>query len=115
MPFLWIVTALCATLAALWLIFGVNFATGAPQEAAVAAIAAAIAVIPYVFTRAIGSFRELDKDKVQQAMTAALRAAHEESSATAGAAQVQCPECAELVRKEARVCKHCGSKLIAQG
>lgn len=25
---------------------------------------------------------------------------------------VQCPDCAELVRNEARVCKHCGCKLI---
>lgn len=25
---------------------------------------------------------------------------------------VQCPDCAELVLKEARVCKHCGCKLI---
>jgi hypothetical protein len=24
---------------------------------------------------------------------------------------LQCPDCAELVRKEARVCKHCGAKL----
>lgn len=24
---------------------------------------------------------------------------------------VQCPDCAEFVRKEARVCKHCGCKL----
>lgn len=27
---------------------------------------------------------------------------------------VKCPDCAELVRKEARVCKHCGCRLIPQ-
>lgn len=27
---------------------------------------------------------------------------------------VKCPDCAELVRKEARVCKHCGCKLTPQ-
>lgn len=27
---------------------------------------------------------------------------------------VKCPDCAELVRAEARVCKHCGCKLVPQ-
>jgi hypothetical protein len=27
---------------------------------------------------------------------------------------VKCPDCAELVLKEARVCKHCGCKLVPQ-
>lgn len=27
---------------------------------------------------------------------------------------VKCPDCAELVRREARVCKHCGCKLVPQ-
>jgi uncharacterized membrane protein YhdT len=27
---------------------------------------------------------------------------------------VKCPDCAELVTKEARVCKHCGCKLVPQ-
>lgn len=27
---------------------------------------------------------------------------------------LQCPDCAELVRKEACICKHCGCKLIPQ-
>lgn len=25
---------------------------------------------------------------------------------------VKCPDCAELVKREARVCKHCGCKLV---
>lgn len=27
---------------------------------------------------------------------------------------VKCPDCAELVLKEAKVCKHCGCKLVPQ-
>ena len=27
---------------------------------------------------------------------------------------VKCPDCAELVKREAKVCKHCGCKLIPQ-
>lgn len=27
---------------------------------------------------------------------------------------VTCPACAELVKREARVCKHCGCKLVPQ-
>jgi hypothetical protein len=49
----WIVTAVGASFALLTLITTVGGASGAPQEAAGAAIAAAIAVIPYVFTRAL--------------------------------------------------------------
>jgi hypothetical protein len=27
---------------------------------------------------------------------------------------VKCPDCAELIRKEARVCRHCGCRLVPQ-
>lgn len=27
---------------------------------------------------------------------------------------IKCPDCAELIRREAKVCKHCGCKLIPQ-
>jgi len=27
---------------------------------------------------------------------------------------VKCPDCAELIRREARVCKHCGCRLVPQ-
>ena len=49
----WGVTAIASCLAALLLIVAVTGANGAPQEAAAGAICAAMAVIPYVFTRAI--------------------------------------------------------------
>lgn len=31
------------------------------------------------------------------------------------ATHVKCPDCAELVLNEARVCKHCGCRLVPQG
>ena len=30
------------------------------------------------------------------------------------ATHVKCPDCAELVRREAKVCKHCGCRLVPQ-
>lgn len=27
---------------------------------------------------------------------------------------VKCPDCAEIIKKEAKVCKHCGCKLVPQ-
>lgn len=27
---------------------------------------------------------------------------------------IKCPDCAELIKKEAKVCKHCGCKLVPQ-
>lgn len=53
MSFLWICTLLASVLAGLVLVASVVGAKGAPQEAAGAAIALCVAVIPYVFTRAI--------------------------------------------------------------
>jgi hypothetical protein len=49
----WIATAVGASLALLTLVTTVGGASGAPQEAAGAATAAAIAIIPYVFARAL--------------------------------------------------------------
>ncbi len=38
----------------------------------------------------------------------------EENAAPSPATHVKCPDCKELVRKEANVCKHCGCKLVPQ-
>jgi energy-converting hydrogenase Eha subunit F len=35
-------------------------------------------------------------------------------SAPTPESHVKCPDCAELVKREARVCKHCGCKLVPQ-
>lgn len=50
--FFWMMTAGGAILAGLILIASVLLASNAPQQAAGAAIACAVAVIPYVFARA---------------------------------------------------------------
>lgn len=48
---LWFLTILCALLAAIVLGLTVLVSSGAPQQAAGAAIAAALAIIPYVLAR----------------------------------------------------------------
>jgi hypothetical protein len=53
MQFLWVCTVLASVLAAVILVGALATAKGAPQEAAGAAIALCVAVIPYVFTRAV--------------------------------------------------------------
>ena len=55
--FLWILTALGSVLGALVAIVGVLAATGAPQEAAAAAVGIACAVIPYCLARAASEIR----------------------------------------------------------
>jgi hypothetical protein len=52
----WIVTGAAACIALLQFIGSMNDANGAPQQAAGAAIALAIAVVPYIFTRAVEGF-----------------------------------------------------------
>jgi hypothetical protein len=50
---MWVVTFFSCLLGALVLVVGVLGADGAPQEAAAAAVAVALAVIPYCFTKSI--------------------------------------------------------------
>jgi hypothetical protein len=54
---LWVITLLCALIAGAVLALTVLAASGAPQQAAGAAIALAVAVIPYVLTRAAEGLR----------------------------------------------------------
>ena len=51
--FCWVITIIASILAAFVLIGTVVGSSGAPQEAAGAAISAAIVIIPYVFTKAV--------------------------------------------------------------
>jgi hypothetical protein len=53
MSFLWALTVLSAVLGGVVVTFGVFAASGAPQEAAAAAIGVALAVIPYCLARAV--------------------------------------------------------------
>ncbi len=45
---------------------------------------------------------------------AIVRRGDASSSSTPGHAQKKCPDCAEFVRMEARVCKHCGYRFDAE-
>jgi hypothetical protein len=49
----WIIPMIGVGLAAVILVSGMASATGAPQEAVVAALACAVAILPYCFTRSV--------------------------------------------------------------
>jgi hypothetical protein len=57
MRLLLFISCMSAIVAAIFLALGLAFSNGAPQEAAVAAIALAIAVIPYVFAKCVFLWR----------------------------------------------------------
>lgn len=59
----WVVTLFAAALSALYLITMLPVAKSAPQEAGVAATAAAFAIVPYVFTRAVEAMIAIHRSK----------------------------------------------------
>jgi len=61
----WAVTLLATCFAALEFVAGTGTATGAPQQAAGAAMALAICVIPYVFTRCVEGMARPDVSPVE--------------------------------------------------
>jgi hypothetical protein len=73
MRVLHVLTILAAFAAGLVLVFGVGGANGAPQEAAAAAIAVGIAVIPYVGMRAFDASRG-EQIEVMKRVEEALKA-----------------------------------------
>lgn len=56
----WILSIACSGLAFVLYLFGLADATSAPQQAAAAAMAVGLAVIPYCITRAISEIAKLD-------------------------------------------------------
>lgn len=56
-PLFWLLTMLSCMVGGFFLMIALLASTGAPQEAAGAAIAVAFAVVPYCFTRALEGFR----------------------------------------------------------
>lgn len=40
--------------------------------------------------------------------------ARDDPAAPTAETHVKCPDCAELVRREAKICKHCGCRLVPQ-
>lgn len=63
----YIITLLATCLSTLYMIYGLNHAQSAPQEAAIAATAVALAVIPYVFSRCV----QLSSDRARSIKDAA--------------------------------------------
>lgn len=60
MKFFGFLSVLAAFVAALMFLFGIGSATTAPQQAAIAGMALAIAVIPYVFFRAAQAMKQTE-------------------------------------------------------
>lgn len=88
--FLWFLAVIGAVIGALIMFFGVSAAKSAPQEAAIAAIGIASAVIPYCLARAVAAIESMNSlEKYNES----------------------CPECKEVVRSDALKCKHCGATL----
>ena len=69
----WVITGLAACIAGAVLFLPFAGASGAPQEAAGAALALAICVIPYVFTRACQAFTEMERQRDILAALSAIR------------------------------------------
>jgi hypothetical protein len=61
--FFWIITILACIVAGFLFVVTVSQSNGAPQEAAGAAMACALAIIPYVFARAIEKLSGTDKER----------------------------------------------------
>ena len=66
MKFLYGLTIVGAIIGGFILVFGVTFSNGAPQEAAVAAIAVAVAVLPYCLARAAHEISSINARAVFQ-------------------------------------------------
>lgn len=66
MRFCYAVTLIASIIAALVAVGGNAAATGAPQQAAASAIALAIAVIPYVFSRCVEKFGSSAVDELRE-------------------------------------------------
>jgi hypothetical protein len=99
MTFLWVLTIIGSVLGGLTLFASIFFTNGAPQEGALAAVAAGFAVIPYCLARAAG---QMAKRKIDQVA--------DEAEAVFSGAMKRCSKCAEVVRSQAIKCRFCGSE-----
>ena len=114
MNFFGTVTKVGGVIGALVLFIGMMTSKGAPQEAAVAGIALAFAVIPYVLFRV----KQIGDDAMESKIRygALLKRLDTLADGQAGNPEthVKCPDCRELVLSDARKCKHCGCALVPQ-
>jgi hypothetical protein len=88
MKFWWFCSGIGSVLGGLVLMVGYATATSAPQEAAVGALAVALAVVPYVLARSIQLTQAPDRANAQMselmAALARLQRAHEATAAILG-------------------------------
>jgi len=90
MKFFWFASSLGAICGFLVLLVGYSSARSAPQEAAVAAMAVAAAIVPYVFARSIQLFGQAERDERRHAeilavlKPSAASSGHEQSQPAAG-------------------------------
>jgi len=108
MRFCYAVTFLAACLAAAVLFFGLIGAKGAPQEAAIGAIALAIAVIPYVFSRCV---EKLGPSPAEEIAKLAKLLVPPPPPADYGREQRPCPACGVTLPLAADRCRSCGAAL----
>lgn len=89
--FCYAVTLISTCVGALFLVFGFSSAKSAPQEAALAAVAMAFAIIPYVFSRSVQICvdRKAQQKAFEDVLTALkVQPAHTEPSVVASAPAV---------------------------
>ena len=89
----WSLSALSAFLGGVVMLVGVAQATGAPQEAAAAAVGLGLAVIPYCFNRALDEF---DRPAVKRQQPAQVTS-------------VRCNVCGRIYSAAERECPGCGA------
>lgn len=114
-------TVIAAVIGALIAFFGVQQATGAPQEAAAAAIGLACGVLPYVFTRSFSCIMSLDRQyeaaaylkTIADGLAPAerLQAQPAEAGQYDPAAKVDCPKCHKSNPAALPLCHYCGASL----
>jgi hypothetical protein len=75
------ITLVCCIIAGFELVFTITSANGAPQEAAGAAIAAALVIIPYVFTRCVDALSAQKMEEQNQKIIELLKQQNEKSLA----------------------------------
>jgi len=97
MRLLWVLSLAGAALGGLQLVSVFTEAKSAPQQASGAAIALALAVLPYCLARSIqGLTGGMDSD-----------GALDRAAADSGRAR-RCPHCRGVISQKASACRHCG-------
>lgn len=76
MPILWVITLLSSLLAGFVIVVTTAAGRSAPQEAAGYALACALAIVPYVFTRAAQALKGPDRGESTRRIVEAIERSH---------------------------------------